>query len=325
MERSNTGSSRTVVKKLLNKYAIYIIFVGMCVILSLLTPNFLKMRNILNVIRQVCVFGTIGLGVTLCIITAGTDLSAGSVAACAGIVSAIFAQRGGGVNLLLAIVLGVLTGALAGLINGVLIVKGEIPPFIATLGMMSAARGAALLISKGLPISNLDEAYIVIGQGDILGIPVPIIIFAVLAVIMHITLSKTKFGRSVYAVGGNPLAAVTCGINKNKILIEVYLLEGVMCGIAGIILTSRVGSGVPTAALNYEFDAITGAIIGGTSFNGGIGTVMGTVVGVLVIGVLNNGMDLLAISSYWQQVVKGVVIVLAVILDARKNKVFLGK
>nr|WP_325212401.1 ABC transporter permease [uncultured Oscillibacter sp.] len=324
MEKSNAAGNRTMLKKLLNKYAIYIIFVGMCVILSMLTPNFLKMRNILNVIRQVSVFGTIGLGVTLCIITAGTDLSAGSVAACAGVVSAIFAQRGG-MNLILAIVLGILTGALAGLINGVLIVKGEIPPFIATLGMMSAARGAALLISKGLPISNLDAAYIVTGQGDILGIPGPIIIFAILAVIMHVTLSKTKFGRSVYAVGGNPLAAVTCGINKNKILIEVYLLEGVMCGIAGIILTSRVGSGVPTAALNYEFDAITGAIIGGTSFNGGIGTVMGTVVGVLVIGVLNNGMDLLAISSYWQQVVKGVVIVLAVVLDARKNKVFLGK
>jgi inositol transport system permease protein len=309
---------KQIIKWILNKYGIIFILIAGCLLLTILNQNFLRVKNLINVVRQVAVTGIIGMGVTFCIVTAGTDLSSGSVVGLVGILSAMATVRG--VSLPLALLFASAIGTLTGLVNGIIIVKGNIAPFIATLGMMTAARGAALLCSNGKPISLSSEAFKFIGQGSIIGIPIPVIIFTIMGLITHVILSKFRFGRHVYAVGGNAQAAITCGINKDRVLIMVYTLAGFMTSIAGIILTARVGSGQPNSGLNYEFEAITGAVIGGTSFNGGVGRISGTMIGALIIGVLNNGMDLLGISPYWQQVVKGVIIISAVVLDARRNR-----
>ena len=193
-------------------------------------------------------------------------------------------------------------------------------PFIVTLGMMTAARGVALLISNGRPIGNLSESFAVFGQGIIFGIPVPIIIFALIAVVSYILLNKTKFGKYVYAIGGNEQAAIVAGVNVTKYKILVYSYASLLTSIAGIILASRVASGQPTAGLMYELDAIAAAVIGGTSLFGGIGTVGGTIIGALIIGVIQNGFDLLNVNSYWQQIIKGAIIITAVFIDSRKQR-----
>jgi len=323
MNQNDTASRHNLkqtFKWIVGKYGIILILLGMCALLSILNPNFLRGKNLINIVRQVAVIGIIGMGVTFAIITAGTDLSSGSVVGLVGVLAALTIAKG--LPLVVCIIISIAVGTLTGFINGVIIVKGKIAPFIATLGMMTAARGAAMLCSEGRPISINSRAFLNIGQGTILGVPVPVIIFLVMGVIAHIILRKLRFGRHVYAVGGNDQAAITCGINKDKVLVLVYTLAGFMTGIAGVILTARIGSGQPGSGLSYEFEAITGAIIGGTSFTGGVGRITGTMVGALVIGVLNNGMDLLGISPYWQQVVKGVIIVGAVVLDARRNRIY---
>jgi len=311
--------SQTNFKKIFRKYGIFIIFLGMVAILSFMSPGFLSVRNILNIIRQMSMVGTIALGMTVIIITGGIDLSPGSVVAWVSVVTASVAQVGD-FPIAIAILIGLAAGALAGLINGSLISATGIPPFIVTLGMMTAARGVALLYSNGRPIGDLQESIMYIGNGHLFGIPIPIIIFLVLAVLMHILLTKTRFGKYVYAIGGNEEAAVVCGVNVKKVKLLVYTLGGLLAGVAAIILTGRIGVGHPSAGKLYELDAIAATIIGGTSFNGGVGTITGTVIGALILGTLNNGLDLLGVSSYWQQILKGVIIVSAIILDSLKNK-----
>jgi inositol transport system permease protein len=285
------------------------------------------------------VVGLIAIGVTIVIITTGIDLSSGSVLALAAVVAASLAQQvdwhdakypGLVLPVIVPIVAALLIGAACGWINGALIAGFRIPPFIATLGMMTVARGFALLYSNR-PVSGLTDTYNYIGQGEIfklipvpdqppMGIPIPIIILAVVAFAAHVMLNNTRFGRHIYAIGGNEQAARISGLNIGRIKIGVYTIAGLLAGLAGLVLSSRIGSGQPGLGQGYELDAIASAVIGGTSLSGGIGTIWGTMVGALIIGVLNNGLDLLNVSAYWQTIVKGSIIVAAVIVDERKNR-----
>ncbi|KHF40903.1 ABC transporter permease [Halalkalibacter okhensis] len=314
--KNNQGKELAV--NILKKYGIFIILILLIVLMSILTPHFLSATNLINIVRQMSIIGIIAIGVTPIIITKGIDLSSGSVIALVSVVVATFAQ--GDFPLVVPIFVALGVGLLAGLINGTLVAKGMLAPFIATLGMMTAARGAAMLYSDGRPIGGISESFTFIGQGIIFGIPVPVIIFGLVGLVTWVLLNKTKVGRYVYAIGGNEQAAVTAGINVSRIKLMVYAYAGLLGGIAGMILTSRIASGQPQAGIMFELDAIAAAVIGGTSLFGGIGTVGGTIIGALIIGVMNNGLDLLGVSSYWQQIVKGAIIVAAVYIDSRKNR-----
>ena len=316
--------------RFLSKYAIYVVFVAMCIVMSILSPVFLTVANLLNVMTQMASIGLLALGVTIIIITRGIDLSSGSVLAVAAVVSASTAQTlDWGMRMypnlpelpvIVPILVALGVGALCGLINGALIAYTGIPPFIATLGMMIIARGAALLYSDGRPISSLIDSYQWIGQGNIAGIPVPVVIFLVMALFTYVLLNYTRFGKYAYAIGGNETAAYVSGINVTKYKILVYVYAGLLAGIAALILTARINSGQPGLGNMYELDAIAAATVGGVSHAGGIGTIQGTIVGTMIMGVLQNGLDLLNVSAYWQQVVKGLVIVVAVIFDMKRQK-----
>jgi inositol transport system permease protein len=311
------------------KYAIVLILIAMIIVVSFLSPVFLQPVNLLNIVRQISVIGLIAMGVTVAIISTGIDLSSGSVVGLASVVAASLAQQpdwpqakfpGLELPLIVALLGGLGVGLACGFINGFLIAKFKIPPFIATLGMMTAARGMALLYSNGRPLSSLTDAYNFIGGGAILGIPTPILILALVGIGTHVMLNNTKFGRYIYAIGGNELAARFSGLNLDRVKIGIYTFAGLLAGLAGIVVSSRISSGQPGLGVGYELDAITAAVIGGTSLSGGIGTVWGTVVGALIIGVLNNSLDLLNVSAYWQQILKGAIIVIAIIIDERKNR-----
>ena len=317
----------------IRKYAIVFILLAMLIAMTFLSEAFLTWRNLLNIVRQISVVGLIAIGVTMVIITGGIDLSSGSVLALAAVVATSLAQRLDGaeikfqgldVPIIVPVVAALAVGALCGLVNGSLIANFKIPPFIATLGMMTVARGFALIYSER-PVSGLRDDYNFIGQGYIppgapFGIPVPIIILLVVAFAAHILLNNTRFGRHIYALGGNEQAARISGINIGRVKMGVYTLAGLLAGLSGLVLSSRIGSGQPGLGRGYELDAIASAVIGGTSLSGGIGTIWGTIVGALIIGVLNNGLDLLNVSAYWQTIVKGSIIVIAVIIDERKNR-----
>ncbi|WP_094548433.1 ABC transporter permease [Petroclostridium xylanilyticum] len=307
-------------KQMYNRYGIFFILIALVVLMSVLSPSFLTVINLMNVVRQISFIAMVGIGVTMVIITTGIDLSSGSVIALASVVSASFAHPNT-YPLVVPVLLGLAMGVLCGAVNGSIIAKAKIPPFIVTLGMMTVARGAALLYSNGKPIGNFTNEFIFLGAGKIMGIPVPIIILLFVATITHIMLNNTKFGRHVYAIGGNEQAAIISGVNVNKVKVLVYTYASFLAALAGIVLTARISSGQPGLGVSYELDAIAAAVIGGTSLStGGIGTVAGTITGALIIGVINNGMDLLNVSAYWQQIVKGVIIVAAVLLDQMKNK-----
>lgn len=303
----------------IRKYGMLIILVGLIILMSILEPSFLSSGNIINIVRQMSVIGIVAIGVTFVIITSGIDLSSGSVIALTSVIVASVAQAGS-YPVIIAILVAMLVGLSTGVINGTLIAKGGIAPFIVTLGMMTAARGMALLYSGGRPIGGLSDTFQFIGQGMIFGLPIPILIFAFIGIVSFVLLNKTKFGKYVYAIGGNEQAAMIAGVNVTKVKIMVYAYAGLLSGLAGMILTSRIASGQPTAGTMYELDAIAAAVIGGTSLAGGIGTIGGTIIGALIIGVMNNGLDLMNVSSYWQQILKGVIITVAVYIDARKNK-----
>lgn len=325
LKKKNTAK----LQNFLKTYGIFLILILMCVILSVLSPAFLSMGNMLNIIRQISVIGLIAFGVTMCIITTGIDLSSGSVLALAAVVAASLAQQPDWASrmypnlpalpVIVPILAGLGVGALCGFVNGALIAKTGIPPFIATLGMMTAARGLALLYAQGRPISTLTSDYNFIGQGVVFGIPFPVVILLVMALISRILLKHTKFGKYTYAIGGNENAAVVSGVNIDKYKILIYTYAGMLSGLAGVVLSSRISSGQPGLGQSYELDAIASAVIGGTSLSGGIGTIPGTIVGALIIGVMNNGLTLLNVQAYTQLIVKGVIIVGAVILDVRKN------
>ncbi|MGL4995790.1 MAG: ABC transporter permease [Deefgea sp.] len=289
--------------------------------LAITSPDFLTTGNLLNVFRQVSINALIAFGMTLVILLGGIDLSVGSILALSSVLTALMLSHG--IDPIVATSVGVLAGAGMGMLNGLVISKGKVAPFIATLGMMTILRGLALVFSDGRPISGLDSDFFsMLGGGYVAGIiPVPVIIMLVMFGIFWFVLKNTVFGRHVYAVGGNEEASRLSGINTDSIKIWVYTLSGAMAATAGMILTSRLNSAQPTAGTGYELDAIAAVVLGGTSLTGGRGWIFGTLVGALLIGILNNGLNLLGVSSFYQQVIKGVVILLAVLLDrANKNK-----
>lgn len=328
MSTSLAGARSFDFRDFVRKYAIIGILIAFIGILAIMTDgNSIQPINLLNVIRQVAAIGIIAIGMTFVIITLGIDLSVGSILGLAAVVATSLAQAesdrmkfvGLDLPVVLAVAVGVGVGAGAGLVNGVLIAKFRIAPFIATLGMMSIARGLALIYSGGRPISMLKDGYNFIGQGDVFGLPVPILLFFLVAAGAHYTLNYTRFGRYVYAIGGNEQAARVSGVRIPRLTIWIYTIIGALAGLAGVVLSARIGSGNPALGTGIELDAITAAVIGGTSFKGGIGTIWGTMVGALLIGIINNGLDLLNVSPFMQMVVKGAIIVIAIIIDERKN------
>lgn len=312
------GMDKDRVNDLLKRYGMVLILVLMVIVMTVVEPVFIKSANIINIFKQVAVIGTLAYGVTLIIITGGIDLSSGSVVALVGVVTASLAGPTG--NIFIAMAVGLLVGAACGGVNGFILAKTGIPPFIVTLGMMTVARGLALTYSGGRPISDIAESFLYVGTGKVGFLPVPVLIFLLMGLITHIILRKTPFGKKIYAIGGNEQAAKVCGVNVKKSIIMIYTYAGIMSAVGGIILTARVSSGNPTAGLSYELDAIASAVIGGTSLTGGVGFISGTIIGALIIGVLNNGLTLIGVSPYLQQIVKGVIIVGAVVLDAYRNK-----
>jgi inositol transport system permease protein len=287
--------------------------------LSLARPNFLNLANLVNLVRQISINGILAVGVTYVLLTGGVDLSLGSVVALSGVAAAGFAHPGQ-YPVIVPVAVGVLAGAACGAVNGLVVARGRIAPFIATLGMMTAARGLALLASGGRPVSNLSPGFTRIGSGNIAGVPEPIVIFFLVALLSRVFLKNMRFGRYVYAVGGNENAARASGVPVRRIKTAAYTLCGALAGLAGVVLASRITTGQPNAGIGYELDAIAAVVIGGTSLNGGVGGVGGTILGALLMGVINNGLDLLNVSSYYQQVVKGLIIVGAVWLDRSKDE-----
>ncbi|MHC5073497.1 MAG: ABC transporter permease [Planctomycetota bacterium] len=292
--------------------------VGLCIVLWILTPRFLTVDNLLNVAQQTSINAIIAVGMTFVIISAGIDLSVGSIVAFSGMVLASLLQMN--VPIPLALLGGLGVGLMCGLGNGLLISIGRIPPFIATLGMMSVLRGAALLYTGGRPITGFPESFRFLSTGEVFHIPFPIIIMAVVYLVGHFVLTRTKLGRYTYAIGGNEDAAILSGVNVKFYKAMVYVVCGLMCGVAAIILTARLNSAQPIAGFMYELDAIAATVIGGTSLMGGEGRIRGTLVGALIMGVLRNGLIILGVSSYVQQTVIGAVIIIAVLFDVTLKK-----
>lgn len=286
----------------------------LCALLSWAAPSFLTLQNWIIVVRQISINGILAVGATYVLLTGGVDLSLGSMVALTGVVAASFAHPGE-YPLIVPVLVGVVTGMFGGAVNGAIVTRARVAPFIATLGMMTAARGLALVISGGKPVSNLSSSFTGIAGRNWLGIPIPIVLLIVVAVLSYLVLTNTRLGRYVYAVGGNEKAAHASGISVNAVKMFAYVTCGGMAGLAGVVLASRITTGQPNAGLAYELDAIAAVVIGGTSLSGGVGGVGGTILGALLMGVINNGLDLLNVSSYFQQIVKGAIIVGAVWMD----------
>ncbi|MBE9610279.1 ABC transporter permease [Chitinilyticum piscinae] len=308
-------------KALLQKLGPFIALLVVCAGLSIASPDFLTMGNLLNVMRQVSINALIAFGMTLVILLGGIDLSVGSILALSSVLTAKLISALG-LDPALATMIGILAGALMGAANGVVIAKGKVAPFIATLGTMTILRGLSLVFSEGRPVTGLNSDFFsMLGGGYVANlIPVPVIWMLLLFVVFWFVLKKTVFGRHVYAVGGNEEASRLSGLSVDSVKIWVYTISGAMSAMAGIILTSRLNSAQPTAGTGYELDAIAAVVLGGTSLTGGRGWIFGTLVGALLIGVLNNGLNLLGVSSFYQQVIKGVVILLAVLIDRGGKK-----
>lgn len=308
-------------KNILFKYGVYFVLLLLIIILSLLTDTFFTGRNALNVLRQISMNSILAFGMTFVIVSDGIDLSVASTVALAGVLASDLAHPGQGFPLILPIIVAIGIGAVVGVINGLIISRTGVPAFIVTLGLQQIARGISYIYTDGRSIIDVSDTYQYIGQGDFLGIPFPIYLLIGMLILSYILLQRTKFGRYVYAVGGNSMAAKVSGIKVAKVRTIVYIISGICAGIVGLILSSRTGSGAPNAGMSYELDAIAATVIGGTSMSGGKGTILGTLVGALIIGILNNGLDLINVSSYVQQVVKGVIIIGAVLIDrAHENK-----
>jgi ribose/xylose/arabinose/galactoside ABC-type transport system permease subunit len=312
---------------LLGRVAPLVFLLVLMLIFSILEPRFFSELNLFNVMRQISITGLIALGMTFVILTGGIDLSVGSVVAFAGLVSAAL-NKGSSANslslseavavgypLYVSIGAAALVGLGAGLIQGIAITKLNVPPFVVTLGGLSAFRGAALLYSGGGPISSFDAGYRVWGQGKLGPVPVPVIIFLAAALLCHVALRHTRYGRHIYAVGGNAEAARLSGLNVKALTLSVYVIVGLFAGLAGFVLSARLNAAEAVAGQGYELTVIASVVIGGTSLFGGIGGVAGTVVGAILIGVLINGLVLMNVSPYVQQIIIGVIIVLAVAFD----------
>ena len=316
-------------KSLISEYFIFVIFIIIVIGLTILKPSFITPSNLVNILKQASINGILAFGMMFVIISGGFDMSVGSTVAFSGILAAMLGQ--GNNPLVLALGAALLAGLGVGLINGVGVAVGELPPFIMTLGTMTAVRGLALLASNGKPVIGMSEPYKAIAAGSIAGIPMLAIFLIIVIIICSFVLAKTVYGRRVYACGGNLQAAKVAGINTTAIRISTFAIAGFLAGLCGFLMTSRVTIGQPTAAESYEMDAITACVVGGVSMTGGVGKPWGVVVGTLLITVIANGLDILTllitviangldilgVSSHWQKIVKGLIIVLAVLIDVK--------
>jgi ribose transport system permease protein len=299
-------------RELAQRFGLLVSFVLLCAALTILSDRFLTLSNIINVLRQSTINGIMAIGMTYVILTAGIDLSVGAVLALCTVVTADLLQRELAVPLAVSGGLGL--GVFLGLINGFIITKANVPPFVTTLGMMTVARGLALTYTQGRPITGLPDAFRFMGTGSLGPVPMPIVIAALAFLVGYVLLTRTEVGKYILALGNNPVAARYAGVAVDRYTAFVYAISGMLSALAGMILVARLNSAQPTAGLAYEFDAIAAVVVGGTSFAGGEGGLGGTLLGVLVIAVLNNGLNLLDVSSFYQPVVTGIVIALALLL-----------
>ncbi len=300
------------------KYSIFMVLFVLFFICSIINENFLTPNNLTNISRQLAVTTILAFGQTMLIISGMLDLSQGSVLALSG-VFAVSAYKSTG-SLVIAVLVGIVTGVVCNIVNAVMVSTFKAPPFIATLAMLTMARGVALLFTKGQNLLQLGD-FVVFGQGSAGIIPIPIIFLVIIAIFTWYILKHTRFGRSLYAVGGNEEASIASGINVHKVKYTAFIINGIFVGLAGVLFMSRVNAGLPNGAVGYEFTALTAAIIGGTSFSGGVGTAAGTLAGAFIVGFLDNIMNLASVDSYMQQIVRGAIIALAVIYDIRsKNR-----
>jgi len=308
--------------KLVRDYGIALALLIEIVLFAQLSPYFLTAENLVNITLQVSITAIIAAGMTFVILTAGIDLSVGAVVALSGVIATSCLRVSASFPLALAVAMtaGVGVGALAGSLAGVLITRFRITPFIVTLAIMTIARGAAFMYTDGRPIWDLPAEFSVLGSGRVAGLPIPTVIMLIVYVVAYVVFKQTRFGRYVYAVGGNKEAAHLSGINTNAVILRVYVISGILAALSGILLSSRMNSGQPNAGLMYELDVIAAVVVGGTSLFGGRGSIVGTFLGAMLIGILRNGLNLINVSSYVQMVVLGVVILLAVMLDQLKKR-----
>lgn len=306
------------VKELVSQSITVIAFFVIIIIFSVLSDRFFTLDNIFNVLRQVSTNGIIALGMTLVIIAGGIDLSVGSTMAFAGTLCCGLIE--GGMNFVLAIIIALACSAVFGYFNGVMVARVGMPPFIVTLASMQMIRGCGYLYSHGAPIRAINDSFNLLGNGYIGVVPVPVLIFIGVAVVIYLILHRSKMGMWIYAVGGNRSCAVYSGIHAKRVEIFVFVVSAVCAALSGIILAARMYSGQPTSGQGAEMDAIAAAVLGGTSFSGGAGTVPGTILGILIIGVMNNGLNILNVDSYYQSVLKGIIILLAIYADMMKKK-----
>jgi ribose transport system permease protein len=304
------------------EFGVFLILLAMVAFLSLYTDTFLTSTNIFNILRAFSWIAISAFGQCMVIITAGVDLSVGSVMGLSGLASGMLLERG--INVPLAVGGGLLTGLAVGFLNGLMITKGRLPPFIATLGSYLMARGLCYGLTGGWPVRGLPQAFRNLGQYDIpiagFGVPLPLIFMLIFAVLTSIFLTRTVWGYRIYALGGNETATALSGINTDRVKIMVYSLCGLLTAIGAVLMTARLGVAAPTAAIGYELDVIAAAVVGGTSFSGGEGTILGVLIGAAIMQVLRNGLVLVGISAYWLQAVQGLVIVVAIMLDQLRKR-----
>ena len=297
------------------------IFIALIVIsagISLMAPQFLTAKNIYLVSRQISFVAIVALGELFVILTGGIDLSVGSTVGLSGMITGV--ALAAGVHPIFALPIGVLSGMLIGMFNGSVIAYVGITPFIVSLGALSMGRGLSLILTKGNPIIEMPSSFFFLAQSDLLGIPTPVIIAAIIAGIVHVTLTYTAFGRRIYAIGGNEQATALSGVDVKMIKLKIYAICGLLAGIVGVLLVARFNSAQPATGKGWELDAIASAVIGGTSLSGGVGTVLGLLIGATVMGVIRNGLVLMQVSAYWQDFIIGGIIVLAAVIDRIKNK-----
>lgn len=306
-------------KSFIIKYKSLVVLIILVAVLSIAMPRFLTVSNILNVLTQISINAIIAIGMCIVILSGsgGIDLSVGSVVAITGAVAASLYKSG--INLPVCILCALGVGALIGFTNGILTAKQKIQPFIATLCTQIIFRGITYVYTDGKPISGLDDSFTAIGNNRVLGIPIPVLITLIIFLIALYVLNETVLGRHIYANGGNEECTRFSGVNTDRLKILVYIISGLTAAISGIIVTARIGSASPNAGLGYETDAIAAVVLGGTRMSGGEGTMFGTIIGAVIIGVINNGLNLMNVNPFYQSIVKGVIILLAVFLD-KKNK-----
>ena len=314
---AKTTSARptsAVILEAIRRYSVLLILLGIGLVFTLGSDRFLTPSNLMNIAVQTSIIAIIAIGMTFVILTAGIDLSVGSVVALCGALAAGLAVRQE-LGTFTGIGLALLAGAAVGVINGLLVVRGKMPPFVATLSTLAIARGLTLVYTEGRPISGIDERFTFLGSGEILGIATPVIILAIVFVIAYIVLRSTRFGNYVYATGGNEEVSRLAGVRTSIITLSVYIISGFLAALGGVLLVARLWSAQPNAAVGLELDAIAAPVLGGVSLFGGVGNVTGALVGAFILGILSNGLNLMGVPSFWQQVIKGVVLILAVMLD----------